>query len=147
MNDDDLIDDQLSEVKDLTLSGISRDYLLQISKWTSFIAIVGFIVLVLVFFIAASVLFFLGSAIGMVGLLFKFIIYLVVFLFFFFPLFYLFQFSRKMKKALDTRSGAELQNALEHLNSHYKFLGILLAIGVGLYMLSFLFGGIAFVAH
>ncbi len=126
--ENEIIDSEFSTENSIELSGMSVDYLLQISQWTLFIAIIGFIFISLLFLIAVSVLFFLNDNIGLLRGGGTFIFYLLIYLFFFFPLFHLFQFSRKTKKAIADRSGAEFQGALDHLMSHYKGFGILLTI-------------------
>ncbi len=66
-------------------------------------------------------------------------IYLLLALLYFFPVFYLYKFSNYTKKALDSRDTEMLTNAFSNLKSHYKFLGIVAIIIIGLYLLMFVF--------
>jgi len=49
--------------------------------------------------------------------------------------YYLLQFSRKMKKALITKNNETLASAFEKLKSHYKFIGVFTIITLSLYAL------------
>jgi len=57
---------------------------------------------------------------------------------YFFPLYYLLQFSKKIKKALKTKNDQMLANAFQMLKSHYKFIGVLTIITISLYFLFFI---------
>ena len=71
------------------------------------------------------------------------LIYVLIGLLYFFPVFYLFKFSSKVRTALATKNTQELDAAFENLKSHYKFIGILMIITLSIYVL---FGGGALLA-
>jgi hypothetical protein len=52
--------------------------------------------------------------------------------------YYLFQFSSKMKKALATKNDETLASAFKMLKSHYKFIGVFTIITLSLYALLFI---------
>jgi hypothetical protein len=54
---------------------------------------------------------------------------------YFFPVYYLLQFSNKMKKALVDKNEDTLAKAFEMLKSHYKFIGVFTIITLSLYAL------------
>jgi len=49
--------------------------------------------------------------------------------------YYLLQFSNKMKKAISTKNDETLAKAFEMLKSHYKFIGVFTVITMSLYIL------------
>ncbi|MGC1631594.1 MAG: DUF5362 family protein [Gelidibacter sp.] len=63
------------------------------------------------------------------------IIYIVMGLIYFFPVLYLFNFSRKMKSALSLNTNEDLTAAFSNLKSHYKFLGVFTIVIISLYVL------------
>jgi hypothetical protein len=74
-------------------------------------------------------------------------VYLVLALLYFFPVLYLYQFSKKMKEALQSKNDDVLATAFEKLKSHYKFIGVFTIIFISLYILMIvaaIVGGIAF---
>ena len=136
------------ESNDLSLTTGSKMFLKESASWTKFISIVGFVFIGLIVIIAL----FAGSIIGaameasgmqMLGGAFITILYLAMAVLYFFPVYYLFQFSSKMKAALEQQSSELLQQAFGNLKSHYKFIGILLIITLGLYVIALVFGGLA----
>ncbi|WOD43603.1 DUF5362 family protein [Hwangdonia lutea] len=80
----------------------------------------------------------MGFSMGYFGL-----IYVGMGLIYFFPVLYLFNFSRMMKKALSTTNKADLKSAFTNLKSHYKFMDIFAIVIISIYVLMFL-GGMLF---
>lgn len=121
-------------------------FLSEIKKWTKFLSIIGFI------FIGIFVLFalFLGSFLG--GLsdvtgssmsfpsVFLTIIYLLIAVLCFFPVWFLFKFSINLGKSLQSGNESELTDAFSYLKLHYKFIGILTIIFLSIYLLFIIFG-------
>ena len=66
------------------------------------------------------------------------IIYLVMALIYVFPVLYLYRFATKMKVALKNNDQDFLSSSFENLKSCYKYMGILMAIALGFYAISFL---------
>src|SRR5690606_1643028 len=67
------------------------------------------------------------------------LIYIVLAVIYFFPVLYLFNFSRKLKIALASNDMSSLTEAFSNLKSHYKFIGILAIVVVSIYILAFVF--------
>lgn len=66
-------------------------------------------------------------------------IYIGFAILYFFPVYYLFQFSQKVKQAIAHQSSELLEQSFENLKSHYKFVGIMMVIILGLYAIGILF--------
>lgn len=143
-----MIKSPLTELEQLLINNRSRNYLKEISKWTFFLSIIGFIgiAFMIVLGVFSKVLY--GEAFNALygnqlpfdfGLLMTGI-YLVFALVYFFPILYLFKFSRKLKIALSSKNDDTLADALEMLKSHYKFIGVFMIIILSLYAMLFIFG-------
>ena len=131
----------ITQLEQLTLTSASKNFLKETAKWAFFLSIMGFIMigLMLVFAIFANTIFdtvakmqpgvpeYLGMTMT--------ITYFVLAIIYFFPVYYLMQFSNKMKKALQTKNDDTLANAFEVLKSHYKFIGVFTIITLSLYVL------------
>jgi len=121
----------LLDVKDV------QSYLYETAKWAKFIAIVGYVFLGL---LAILMLFYLFMGVatiyyGQYGGIIFIIWYALVFALYFFPITYLYRFATKMEKGLRTRNEQFVIDSFSNLKSHYKFVGILLAITLVLYLL------------
>ena len=114
-------------------------------KWTMFISIFGFIMIAFMLIMAlfaGSVLSSLPNAQGLPSAFFS-AMYIIIGLLYFFPIYYLYQFSAHMKQGLVTKSEEAVNAAFTYLKSHYKFMGILLAIVLAFYLMIFV-GSIVF---
>jgi hypothetical protein len=133
----------------LELTNQAIAFLEEIRKWTMFLSILGFVgigFLVLGGLFMGTFMSTMSNAFGdqipgglPMGGGFIAFIYLLLALLYFFPVFYLYKFSNYTKKALDSRDTEMLTNAFSNLKSHYKFLGIVAIIIIGLYLLMFVF--------
>ena len=140
----------------LHITSEAKEFLREIAKWASFLSIVGFVMiglLVLVAFFAGSLMSSIGSmgggemgAAGAIGGTFITVMYLLIALLYFFPIFYLYKFASNLKGALAQDNSEVLSTSLGYLKSHYKFLGILTIIGLAIYALIFVFMIIGFAA-
>lgn len=142
-------------VADLTLSQHAREFLGEAAKWGRFLSILTFISLGLTIF--SSI--FMGPLMNIlvrntyptseevssiVISFFYFCFYLLISLFYFFPTYYLFKFSKHTRKALNALNSGddlELTRAFQFLKSHFKYIGISTVI---LFSLS-VFIGIGFI--
>ncbi len=124
---------------DLRISGHAISYLKQTSKWALFISIIGFIFIGLC--LIGSVFFWLFltplSETPVPVPLFSFF-YIAIAIIYFFPIYYLYQFSNNIKKALSNNASINLEQAFSCLKSHYKFLGIIIISSIGFYLLFFM---------
>lgn len=138
------------ETFELNLPPEISGFLKETSTWTYFLSIVGFIgigltLLVGIFFTAT-----LGSmtqdnpyeALG-IDMSYFGLIYIGLGLIYFFPVLYLFNFSRRMKRALSSNNNDDLNAAFLNLKSHYKFLGVFTIFIMSLYVVILAFAVIA----
>ena len=144
-----------SDINTLELTPASRNFLLETAKWSKFLSIVGFVFLVILIIAAFGIGFFFnsmssefdefGGAGGMIGGTAITVLYLFMALIYFFPTYYLFQFSVKTTRAINASNTIELTDGLENLKSCFKYWGILMVIILGFYALGFgfmLIGGL-----
>ena len=139
----------ITEVEKLNLTSLAKGYLRETSKWCFFLSVVGFIGLALMFIGA----FFVGAiyenlpdqqALPIDMSLYLTITYIVFAILFFFPVFYLFQFSRKLKQALASKDDLTLEKSFEMLKSHYKFIGVFHIIIISIYVFIFVLAMLGF---
>lgn len=114
------------------------------AKWSYFLAILGFIGIA--FMVLMGI--FMGSVMSMMpdqpgmeafGAIkgFMSLIYIIMALLYFFPVYYFFKYASGTKQALDTDNSEQLEEALVNLKSHHKFLGIMAIVIISLYILIF----------
>ena len=122
-----------------------KGFLKETSSWTYFLSIIGFVgiglmVIMGIYFSAVMSsggagnldAYNIGYSMGYFGL-----IYVVLALVYFFPVYYLFNFSRKMKNALSTKNKDDFKLAFSNLKSHYKYMGIFAIVIISIYVLAF----------
>jgi len=136
-----MINNPITQLEQLTLTSASKSFLKETAKWAKFLAILGFVFigLMVVFALFSTTIFDLASKMqegvpANLGLIMA-VVYLVLAVIYFFPVYYLLQFSNKMKKALSTKDDEILAKAFEMLKSHYKFIGVFTIITISLYVL------------
>lgn len=137
---------EVTQLTELNLNAHSRSFLKEIAGWTYFLSIIGFIFVGLFVLIAvfASSIYnnmaqFSQELPVNVGL-FMTAVYVIVALIYFFPILFLFKFSKRLKSALKSKEDEELASALEMLKSHYKFVGVFTIIVLSLYALAIIAG-------
>lgn len=125
-------------------------------KWTKFLSILGFVAMgfmVMGGIVLSIVMMFIpsGETANMPFPTFLLgLTYVIIGAVYFFPLLYLFRFSNSIHQALRLKNQNQLTSAFFNLKKHYKFIGILMIVFLGLYILIFaiviiagLFSGIA----
>ena len=146
-----MIKSPLTQLEQLVLTSKAKGFLREISKWTFFFSILGFINIAL--FVLAAIVMMLGVSTNLdlvgqqqgipnLGLILG-AFYIVIAILMTFPVWYLFKFSRKMKEALASKNDDTLADAFENLKSHFKFIGVLTIIVISLYVLVFVFSILA----
>jgi uncharacterized membrane protein (DUF485 family) len=136
-----MIHNPITQLEQITLTSASKSFLKETAKWARFLSIIGFVLIALMLILAAfSTTIFDMAAKMQPGIpenlgLSMAITYVVLAIIYFFPVYYLLQFSNKMKKALSTKNDETLANAFEMLKSHYKFIGVFTVITLSLYVL------------
>ncbi|RXQ92982.1 hypothetical protein EO244_10920 [Ancylomarina salipaludis] len=120
---------------ELVLEIQAEAYLRETRKWTKFFAILGFIFMglgllgSLGLFAASSMMSaYTPFPMGAMG-----VFYLLLIGLYFFPIYYLLQFSNKAKEALMSRRSQALTEAMGYIKSHYKFVGIMTIVMLALY--------------
>ncbi|GIZ08633.1 DUF5362 family protein [Flavobacterium sp. UMI-01] len=135
---------ELKPIFDLSLE--AQGFLKETAKWGYFLSILGFVFIGLIVIVA----FFIGSIfskfnsignginpmMGISGGIFS-VIYLLIGLVYFFPVYYLFKFSSKVKNAFKFSDNQQLNASFEYLKSHYKFMGIVALIFLSFYVVVF----------
>ncbi|MBX9850725.1 MAG: hypothetical protein K2X86_03095 [Cytophagaceae bacterium] len=130
----------------LTTEAIS--HLKTTKGWTKFLSIMGFVFLGFLVIIALSIGVLIQklppSIARSLPTTMLTIVYLVMALIYFFPVYYLFNFSSSLGRALKSNSSQDMTKAFSSLKSHYKFIGILMIIMLVIYGLGILLTAIAF---
>lgn len=124
-----------------------KDFLKEIAKWTSLLAILGFIAITVLFTFGLFAFTILkttgvilpgtGELIDNFGTAFN-VFYLMLAGIFLFPVYFLFQFSSNVKKAFKNNDSEALIKSLKNLKSHYKWVGITSVLILVLCILLFL---------
>ena len=131
-----------TENKTWEVSGFAIEHLYQAAKWAGFLALVGltavtFIILIFSFGTIAA----LSEMPGMGGAsIFGFVMGLIFILFYATPIWWLYKFSTNIKSAIATNDSYKIEEGVNFLRKHYKFIGILTAIVLGLYAFTIIFG-------
>ncbi len=130
----------------LKLNSINRSYLRSASGWGTFLAIIAFIFvgfMVIMALAMGTLLTALGGAftedLPFAPVLFS-VFYLIIALVYFFPAWFLFRFSSKMKSALQGHSQVDLDSSFSNLRSLFRFMGILTLVVIFLYLVGILAG-------
>lgn len=116
----------------LIFDSVCIQHLKSTRKWVKFISIIGFVFIG--FMVVGGLTIFLTrlpalrtrSFLTMMPMVFLGLIY-------FFPVYYLWQFSKYSKLAIEENSGAALRSAFNFLRRHYTFMGILLILIIVVY--------------
>jgi hypothetical protein len=154
----------MEEQNKIELNELAMDSLRTSAKWSTFLAIIGFIAIGFMLIAALVVGMTLNtitshpSIEGMEGMqemqnmnpvfgIMKYLplLYILIAVIYFFPVYYLFKYASGMKKALNFRNSEMVADALTYLKSHHKFLGIMTIVVISLYIL-FMIGMVLFAA-
>lgn len=130
----------LTELEELKLTSAAKRFLSETASWARFIAILGFvgIAIMVVFALFAGTIFNNLPQAQTMPFDFGYVmsgVYLLIAILYIFPVLYLYQFSAKMKNALQSKDDEILAIAFEKLKSHYKFIGVFSIIMISLYIL------------
>ncbi len=142
--------------RELQLTEVIKSNLVEAAKWAKFIAIIGFIG---TGFMVVVGLFF-GTIMGMVSRLegtetaalppffgaIIAVVYILLAFLYFFPIKYLYDFSSKVKRAVELTDQDLFSEAILKLKSHYKYIGILMIVMIGLYIVGIIISVIAGIA-
>lgn len=113
-----------------------RGYLIEVTKWGKFLAILGYIGLGFMICVSLIILFF-GNMIPAEESLFPTnlfgLIYLVFSILYFIPVHQLYLFSASIREAVDMNLQDRFTEGFSHLKTLFRFMGILSIVVLGLY--------------
>ncbi len=115
-------------------------------KWTMFHAIIGFIFLGLFIVIGVITGIFLSAfnsgatSMGIPESLLE-VIFIILAIVYFFPVLFLFRFSKHAAHAVQTLDKQELHKAFQNLKSYFAYLGVLLIIVLSFYIVALIVAG------
>jgi len=145
--EDGIQNSSFQEPADIKLSPAGLSFLASAAKWANFLAIICFI------FISISALTMIGLIFGSsalslgqgeyvaAGALSTFgILYLLLLAFACLPIYFLYNFGAKAKKAIDTRDNIQLELCFDALKKHYKFIGIIVIITIAFNLMGLILG-------
>nr|WP_315223073.1 DUF5362 family protein [uncultured Flavobacterium sp.] len=118
---------------ELQLDESAKNFLKETAKWAYFLGIMGFIGIAFIVVIAifAGAIFStmsntvpgMGAMGGSFGAIIS-VVYILIAIVYFFPVYYLFKFGSNTKTAFRENDSEVLTVSLGYLKSHFKFLGI-----------------------
>jgi len=135
-----------SEIRKIEIEGESLNHLNTTRKWAMFLAIMGFIflgIMLLVGIIAGVFLSAFKSGLdsnGATGILMGLFI-VIMGAVYFFPLLYLFRFSKHTANAVQNLDKQELYKAIKNLKSYFVYIGILIIIVLAVYAVALVVAG------
>jgi hypothetical protein len=139
----DTLDSNITRENTLFSSNEIASYLLETARWGKFLAIMGYIGIGLILLIAIFVMaigsasqLFPGMALGM-GMGAFGMIYIVIAALYFFPVYYLHQFSIKIKQGLTSQDPQNITTGFQNLKSLFKFMGIFVIVILSIYAVIF----------
>jgi len=104
----------------------------QIRKWTALLSILGFVFLAVIVLISIVALVNIKGVAENQRQLLTVVPLILIGVIYFFPILYLWKFSKYAKEAIANNDTLKLSSALQYLKSHYKFMAILiLVIAIG----------------
>ena len=125
-------------------------YLYETARWGKFLSVVGFVFcgLLVLTGLFSKVLFAeafqqAGAEIGAMASVVATFIYIIIAVIYFFPCFYLYKFSKRMKIALQANDSASLHQSFSSLKSCFKFLGVFTIIVLSVYGIAIILALIA----
>jgi len=134
------------ENRRIEIEGESLNHLNTTRKWTMFLAIMGFIFLGIMMLVGIIAGVFLSAfdtgleSTGISGMLMGLFIILMGVVYFF-PILYLFRFSKHTAKAISTLDKEELYKAIKNLKSYFVYIGILIIIVLAVYAVALVVAG------
>jgi hypothetical protein len=138
--------DTTPETRKIEIDHETINHLNTTRKWTMFLAILGFIFLGLLIVIGIITGTFLSAfnsgeaGVGIPELLVMLLLFVIAILYFF-PIMFLFRFSKHTAVAVQTLDKLELHKAFKNLKSYFVYLGILIIIVLIFYVVALIVAG------
>lgn len=128
------------EENQLLVSTEMKSDLLSISRWTKFLAILGFIG---IGFMLIAAFIMIVSSVIMSSYIYKdtllmviiAIFYLIFAVVYFFPVLYLMRSAIDLGKGVNDHNNELLASAIKNLKAHFKYMGIMIIATIGLYII------------
>jgi len=122
------------------------DHLNSTRKWTTFLAILGFIFLGLLLIAGLATSLFLttfNTTEANLGIpeSMMILIFIVIGAIYFFPVFFLFRFSRNIRDAIQNLDQQKLQKGFRNLRLYFTYIGIMIIVVLTIYLVALLFAG------
>lgn len=115
-------------------------YLMETSKWANFLAILGFIGIGLMIIIGIVIMFgvsiFSKLSAASIPMGFMGFIYIIIAAIYFFPVNYLYTFSKEIKLGIMAKDTFTITSGFKNLKSLFKFIGIFAIIVMSIYALA-----------
>jgi formate hydrogenlyase subunit 3/multisubunit Na+/H+ antiporter MnhD subunit len=138
--------ENLEDVRKIEVGQEALNDLNTTRKWTMFLAILGFIgigFMVIAGLFAGVFLAIFNTEQASLGFP-EWLVFVVILAFavlYFFPVLFLFRFSRHTANAVRTLDKQELDKAIKNLRAYYVYIGILLIIVLSIYVVAFIAAG------
>jgi hypothetical protein len=130
-----------SEENRMELGPEALNHLNATRKWTMFLSVLGFIFLGLLIVAGIATNTFLSAFkteevnLG-IPESFLLILFIVISVIYFFPVFYLFRFSRSARDAVQNRDIKKMEKALKNLRIYFTYIGVMAIIVISIYLLA-----------
>lgn len=115
-------------------------------RWTMFLSVLGFIFLGLLIVAGLAASLFLTTfksreaAFGIPESL-MIIIFIIIAAIYFFPVFFLFRFSKNIRDALHNLDPGKLSKGFRNLRSYFTYIGVMVIVVVSIYIVLLFFAG------
>lgn len=134
------------ETNRIEIGSSTLNHLNSTRKWTMFLSVLGFIFLgLLIIFGLVTSTFLTAFKTREVNLgvpeSLLIVVFIVVAAIYFFPVFFLFRFSRNMRDAIQTLNRDKLDKAFRNLRIYFTYIGVLVIIVLSIYVLALIAAG------
>lgn len=135
----------------LNIDPVTKAHLSETARWARFLAIIGFVSLVLMILIIIGAFVYMGTE-GSANAMFPgmgvamAVYYIIIAAIWFIPLLYLLRFSGAMRTALNGNDQQALNTSFLNLKACFKFVGIVTIILLVLSLLGLVFGVVGMMA-
>ena len=138
--------DTISEENKLEIGSEALDNLNVTRKWTTFLSVLGFIFLGLIIVAGLATTLFLTTFkskqadLGIPESL-MIIVFIAIGALYFFPVFFLFRFSRNIRDAIQKHDQKKLAKGFRNLRLFFAYLGIMVILILSVYVVLLFFAG------
>lgn len=138
--------ESVQEDRKIEMGPETLNHLNSTRKWTTFLSVLGFIFLGLIIVAGLATSMFLTTFKTQEANLgipesFMILIFIVVGAIYFFPVFFLFRFSRNTRDAIQNLDQQKLEKGFRNLRMYFTYIGILVIVVLSIYVVALLFAG------